>query len=213
VGSTATADSNAVVGSQTAAFDGFGIAGPAVAPTAGNFLAFISTQTAIGNNTLTGSSISQTFALPVGATLLAFDARLLNDDNPSGFVTFDDFGGLALTQGSTVLAQFNADLNSASSANAHVTAGANVGGYRNSTPWLSSSFNVSGLGGQSVTLTAYSVNFGNDNSFETRLLLDNIRVFAVAAVPEPNAVYLVLIGALTISTVRLRSRRHRRPLR
>src|SRR5262249_49741723 len=144
----------------------------------GRFLAFISNETAIGNVTLTGSSISQTFALPIGATSLAFDARLLNNDSPTGFVTFDDFGGFALTQGSTILAQYNLDLNPTSSANGHVTAGANVGGFKNSTAWLSSVFNVTGLGGQSVTLTAYSVNFGNDNSFETRLLLDNIRASA-----------------------------------
>ena len=199
VGATATPDSNAVVAMQTTAFDGFGIAGPAVLPTSDGFLAFISNQTSIGNNTLTGSSISQTFALPVGATSLAFDARLLNDDSPTGFVAFDDFGGLALTQGSTVLAQFNLDLNPGSSANAHVTAGANVGGFRNSTPWLSSAFNVAGLGGQALTLTAYSVNFGGDNSFESRLLLDNVRVTAsAAAVPEPSALILVLLGKVML---------------
>jgi hypothetical protein len=195
LGATATPDSNAVVAMQTTAFDGFGIAGPAVLPTSDGFLAFISNQTSIGNNTLTGSSISQTFVLPVGATSLAFDARLLNDDSPTGFVAFDDFGGLALTQGSTVLSQFNLDLNPASAANAHVTAGANVGGFRNSTIWLSSAFNLAGLGGQSVTLTAYSVNFGGDNSFETRLLFDNVRV---SAVPEPNALLLVFAGFLVL---------------
>jgi hypothetical protein len=194
VGAAATPDSNAVVASQTSAFDGFGIAGPAVLPTSDGFLAFISNQTSIGNNTLTGSSISQTFALPVGATSLAFDARLLNNDSPTSFVTFDDFGGLALTQGSTVLGQFNIDLNPASAANAHVTAGANVGGFKNSTLWLSSALNVAGLGGQSVTLTAYSVNFGGDNSFETRLLLDNVRVTALSAVPEPNGLLLLVFG-------------------
>lgn len=197
VGATATSDSNTVVASQTSAFDGFGTPGPAVTPTAGQFLAFVSNQTAIGNNTLTGSSISQTFALPAGAGLLAFDTRLLNDDNSSDFVQFNDFGGLALLLGSTVLAQFNLDLNPASTANGHVTAGANVGGFKNSTAWLSSQFNVSGLGGQNVTLTAYAVNFGNDNSLETRLLLDNVRVLA-ATVPEPNSMVLLLIGALLI---------------
>jgi hypothetical protein len=205
VGAAATPDSNAVVASQTSAFDGFGIAGPAVLPTSDGFLAFISNQTSIGNNTLTGSSISQTFTLPVGATSLAFDARLLNDDSPTSFVTFDDFGGLALTQGSTVLAQFNLDLNPASAANAHVTAGANVGGFRNSTIWLSSAFNVAGLGAQSVTLTAYSVNFGGDNSFETRLLLDNVRVTALSAVPEPGAFFLLILGAFVVWRVTWRN--------
>jgi hypothetical protein len=196
VGSTPTADSNAVVASQTSTFDGFGTPGPAVLPTSGGFLAFISNQTATGNNTLTGSSISQTFVLPIAASSLAFDARLLNDDNTPIDFNFNDWGGLALTQGSTVLAQFNLDLNPASSANGHVSAGANVGGFRNSTTWLSSAFNVSGLGGQTVTLTAYSVNFG-DNSRETRLLLDNIRVSA-AAVPEPNPLLLVFAGFLVL---------------
>jgi hypothetical protein len=205
VGSTAAADSNAVVASQTSTFDGFGISGPPVLPTSGGFLAFISNQTSIGNNTLTGSSISQTFTLPVGATSLAFDARLLNDDSPTSFVAFDDFGGLALTQGSTVLAQFNVDLNPGSSANAHVTAGANVGGFRNSTLWLSSAFNVAGLGGQSVTLTAYSVNFGGDNSFETRLLLDNVGVSAITAVPEPGAFFLLILGVFVVWRVTLRN--------
>ena len=190
VGAAATPDSNAVVSMQTSTFDGFGIAGPAVLPTSDGFLAFISNQTSIGNNTLTGSSISQTFILPIGATSLTFNARLLNNDSPTGFVTFDDFGGIALTQGSTVLAQFNLDLNPASSANGHVTAGANVGGFRNSTGWLTSAFNVAGLGGQTVTLTAYSVNYGNDNSFETRLLLDTITV----ATPEPDPLLLILEG-------------------
>src|SRR5690242_19029115 len=98
LGSTSVANGNAVVSSQTSNFDGFGVSGPAAFPTSGGFLAFVSNQTATGNNTLTGSFISQTFALPIGATALAFDARLLNDDSPTSFVTFDDFGGLALTQ-------------------------------------------------------------------------------------------------------------------
>jgi hypothetical protein len=206
VGAAATPDSNAVVASQTSTFDGFGIAGPAVLPTSDGFLAFISNQTSIGNNTLTGSSISQTFTLPIGATSLAFDARLLNDDSPTSFVAFDDFGGLALTQGATVLAQFNIDLNPASAANAHVTAGANVGGFRNSTNWLSSAFNVAGLGAQSVTLTAYSVNFGGDNSFETRLLLDNVRLNAVATTPEPSGFFLLMLGTLVVLCNGVRSR-------
>ena len=205
VGSAPTLDSNAVVASQTSTFDGFGTPGPAVLPTSGGFLAFISNETSIGNNTLTGSSISQTFALPIGATSLAFDARLLNNDSPTSFVTFDDFGGLALTQGSTVLSQFNLDLNPASAANAHVTAGANVGGFRNSTAWLSSAFNVASLGGQPVTLTAYSVNFGGDNSFETRLLLDNVRVTALSAVPEPSALFLLTLGVFVAWRVTLRN--------
>src|SRR5215467_5325251 len=193
VGATATPDSNAVVSMQTSTFDGFGIAGPPVLPTSDGFLAFISNQTATGNNTLTGSSISQTFILPIGATSLSFSARLLNDDSPSSFATFNDFGGVALTQGSTVLAQFNLDLNPASTANGHMIAGANVGGFRNSTGWLTSAFNVAGLGGQTVTLTAYSVNY-IDNSFETRLLLDSV----IVATPEPPALFLLALGALLV---------------
>jgi hypothetical protein len=200
VGAVAQADTDGVISSQTSAFDGFGVAGPAIAPAVGNFMAFITCETSAGNNTITGTSIAQVFTVPVGATTLSFNARLLNNDSTTAFVQYDDFGGLALTQGATVLAQYNLDLNPATAANGHVTANTNVGGFRNATPWLSSSFNVSALGGQAVTLTAYSVNYGGDNSVETRLLLDNI------VVPEPCS-FVLLAGAAVAMPAR-RWRRH-----
>ena len=43
---------------------------------------------------------------------------------------------LALTEGVSVLNQYNIDLNPASAANAHITAGAAAGGFLNSTAWL-----------------------------------------------------------------------------
>jgi hypothetical protein len=200
------ADTNAVETSQTTAFDGFGVAGPAIGPTNGNFLAFISNETSAGNSTLTGSSITQSFTIPAGATSLSFDVALLNNDDPSDFASFNDFGGVALLQGSTVLDQFNLDLDPASPANAHVTDGANAGGFINSTPFLHESFNVSGLGGQTVTLEAYSINYGGDNSVETRLLLDNIQI-AAAVVPEPGS--LTLLGTSLVGASMLVWRRRR----
>jgi hypothetical protein len=148
---------------------------------------FITNETSAGNSTITGTSISQTFTIPTGATQLRFDVRLLNNDDTDAFVTFDDFGGVALTQGSTVIAQFNADLDSGSSADLHVTAGAGAGGFVNSTGWSTRSFNVSGLVGQSVTLTVYAINYGGDNSVETRLLIDNIQLTGTAPPPVSTA--------------------------
>ena len=182
-GGTATPPTNGVVKSQTTAFDNDGVAGAAISPTNGNYLAFVSNETSAGNLTLTGSSISQTFTVPAGAKALSFDARLLNNDASGAFVTFDDFGGVALRQGSTILSQYNLDLDPTSAANGHVTIGTDVGGFQNSTDWLSSSLSLVGLSGQSVTLTAYSLNYGGDNSVETRLLLDNISTGI--ALPEP----------------------------
>jgi hypothetical protein len=52
-----------------------------------------------------------------------------------------------------------------------------------------------------VTLTAYSVNFGGDNSIETRLLLDNVRVNAVSVVAEPSALVLLLLGTIVASRI------------
>jgi hypothetical protein len=188
---TTIPDSNVAESSQTTAFDGNGIAGPAISPTNGNFMGFVSGETSAGDNTLTGSSLLQTFTVPVGATRIDFDLRLLNNDDPNAFVQFDDFGGMALSQGATVLAQYNLDLNPATAANGHVTAGANMGGFVNSTLWASPNFSLVGLGGQNVTLTAYSINYGGDNFVETRLLVDNIRI---TTVPEPASVVLLLAG-------------------
>lgn len=67
-------------------------------------------------------------------------------------------------QGSSILSQYNLDLNPTTAANSHVTLGANRGGFLNSTPWIVTSFNVAPFAGQNVTLTAYPLNYVGDNS-------------------------------------------------
>jgi hypothetical protein len=201
--------------SQTTAFDGNGpFSSPPVGPTNGRFLAFISNQTNARDGSLTGSSTTQTFSLPANARAVTFDVRLLSNEDPTFFASADDFGGLALTQGSIVLKQFNIDLDPAGSADAHVTANALAGGFFDSTPWLSESFDVSGLGGQTVTLTAYAMNYGGDNFVESRLLLDNIQVQLgpqlpppAVSVPEPGAFALLACGLLGLMVARWRHRR------
>jgi hypothetical protein len=168
-------DSNGVETFQSSCYDGNGISGPPVVPLQGTYMAFLSNETAAGDGTLTGSSISQTFVVPAHTQYLSFNTMLLNNDDPSDFVSFDDFGGIALTQGSNVLDEYDIDLNTASTADAHVSEGVSVGGFVNSTSWLSPSFDVSGLDGQTVTLTAYVLNYG-DNNTESRILLDNVQL-------------------------------------
>lgn len=186
------ADTNAVVTAQTGAFDGNGNGSLPVGPTNGRYLAFLSNETSAGDSTLTGSSLTQSFTVPFGITFLSLDVRLLNNDDSGSFARFDDFGGVALLQGTSVFAQYNLDLAAGTSANAHVTAAAGAGGFVNSTPWQGVSFNVGALQGKTVTLTAYVTNYGGDNFTETRLLLDNVRTLAV---PEPSATALLLAGA------------------
>ena len=178
---TAKAPTNAVVTSQTSNFDGFGPpVSPAVNPTDGTHLAFLSNETSAGNNTLTGSSISQSFLVGPGTTSLNFDVQFLsNEDLDSQW----DFGGVALLNGTTVLAQFNLDHDptlGTSAANAHATAAA-AGGFFDSTGWLHESFSLTGLSGDTLTVMAYVTNTG-DMSVESRLLLDN-----VTTVPEPSS--------------------------
>lgn len=199
---TAKAPTDAVVAQQTTSFDGLGTASPAINPTAGNFLAFVTNQTSAGNATITGTAIRQTFTIPAGATTLELDVRLLNNDTPTDFAEFDDFGGVALTQGSTIVGHYNADLDPASSADVHVTAGAAAGGFRNSTGWQHVTLDVSAVNGQTVTMNIYSLNYGGDNSVETRLLVDNIT--AVVATPTLSQwVLMLLAAALAIGGVLL----------
>jgi hypothetical protein len=190
---TTVTDSNAVVSSQTTTFDGRGTNGPPVLPTNGSSLAFLSNETSAGDGTLTGSSISQTFTIPVGTSTFSFDIALLNDDaapSPS----FNDFGGLALLFGSTVVDQYNIDL--VGMANANVVLGAARGGFLNSTPWQSVSFDISALQGQTVTLVGYITQVG-DNTVESRLLLDNLALSGqVPTVPEPGSLILGLAPVL-----------------
>jgi hypothetical protein len=117
---------------------------------------------------------------------------------------------VALLQGTTlsspILGQFNLDHDptlGTSAANVHATAIA-AGGFKDSTPWLSQSFNLTGLGGQNLTIVAYATNT-SDTSAETRLLLDNVRVNGV---PESSTIILlgIAMGTLTAS----RSRQQRR---
>jgi hypothetical protein len=190
---TTVADSNAAVTSQTTTFDGAGTPGPPVLPTNGNFLAFLSNETSAGDGTLTGSSISQTFTIPVGTASFSFNIALLNDDT-SPSAAFNDFGGLALLFGSTVVDQYNLDL--VGMANANVQLGFARGGFLNSTPWESVSFDISALQGQTVTLVGYVTQAG-DNTVESRLLLDNLALnSSLPTVPEPRSLILGLAPLL-----------------
>ena len=213
---TPTAPSNAAESSQTSVFDGSGTPGPAIGPTSGSFLAFVSNEASGGDDTLTGSSISQTFTVPAGSTTLSVDVRLLNNDDSTDFVAFDDFGGVALTQGATVIGQFNLDLDPGSSGDRHVTANANAGGFRNSTGFATATFNVAGFVGQSITLTAYSLQYGGDNNIETRLLIDNVRFNGgdgvTTAVPVPTLSTSLLwgLGLLVAGAALLQLRRRSR---
>ncbi len=199
-------ETNAVVTQQTTAFDGLGTVSPAVNPTQGSFLAFLSNETSAGNDTLAGSAISQTFTVPTSATSLTYNVRLLSNE------VLDsqwDFGGVALLQGTTlsspILAQFNLDHDptlATSAANVHATAIA-AGGFDDSTAWLSQSLNLTGLDGQNLTVVAYVTNT-SDTSAETRLLLDNMRVNAV---PESPTIILLGIAMGTLAAARPRQQR------
>jgi hypothetical protein len=83
-----------------------------------------------------------------------------------------------------------------------VTAGTDIGGFANSTPWLKPVFDVSGLGGQLLTFMAYDIQY-RDNSFETRLLLDNIHV---QSAPEPSSFSLFGLGLLGLGVLRQKAK-------
>jgi hypothetical protein len=189
-------DTNAVISSQTIAFDGFGVPGPAVLPLDGNYMAFVSDETSAGDRTLSGSSISQTFTVPAGAHTLSMDLRLLNDDNiPFLSPDYNDVGGVALTQGTEILDEYDMDVLPFEGLIC-VTPLANVGGFQNSSPWEMVDFNVAGLVGQDVTLTAYAANVGDDH-VETRLLIDDVTLSEPSsAIPEPVSSALMGIGGL-----------------
>jgi hypothetical protein len=189
---------NGVVTAQTTTFDGFGISGPAVLPTDGSQLAFISNEKSTGSTNLTGSYLSQSFTVPVGVTTLSVDLMLLNNDATANFAKYNDFAGVVLLQNSNIVGQFNADLDPNSTASLHVTPGAANGGFKNSTPWTTASFHVAPYGGQTLTLIAYSLQYGN-NAYETRLLLDNVR-FNRIGVPTLSQWGLGLIFMLIAAT-------------
>lgn len=166
-------DSNGVVAAQKGAFDGFGEDTAPIPPLHGSFLAYLSNESPVGNVTLTGSSISQTFIVPVGATSLTFDARFISNEINDDFSTYNDFGGVAITRGSTILAQYNFDL--AGLANTKVIPDTHVGSFYASSPWVTPSLSLAGLAGQTVTVTAYVTNY-RDSSVESRLLVGNFQI-------------------------------------
>ena len=189
---TPSAHSNSVTSLQTSSFDGFGVPSPPIGPTEGRFMAYVTNATSAGDETLTGSAIRQTFVIPVGAVSLGVDLRLLNNDDPGpDFVTFNDFGGVALTRGTDILNQYNLDLDPNSTAHVHVIADPFLGGFLNQTIWFSPLFPLAGLAGQRLTLTVYDLQYGGDNSVETRLLVDNIHINPV---PEPSSLLLLTTG-------------------
>ena len=101
-----------------------------------------------------------------------------------------------------------------SSANLHVTAGAGAGGFLNSTGWSTRTFDVSGLIGQSVTLTIYAINYGGDNSVETRLLIDNIQLTngapPVSTAPIPTLSQWALMALAVLLALRAAAALRRR---
>lgn len=172
--------------------------GSDILPTEGRYLAFISNQKSHGVGTLTGSSISQTFTVRPEDSALSLDLCFLNVDRTISFARYDDFAGVALSVGSSIVAQYNLDLDPSSAANAHVIASAAAGGFLNSTPWQTAEFDLSPYVGQEVTLTAYVVNW-RTNLNESRLLLDNVNIQPNdGQVPSPSSLILVVAGGIIV---------------
>jgi hypothetical protein len=172
---------------------------PAIYPTQGKFFAFISNENSTGTP-LAGSAIRQTFTVGPGATVLSFDVQFLSAEVINSQW---DFGGVALLDSSNnVITDFTLDHDpgtGTSPTNAHATANV-AGGFADSTGWLSESFNLSALDGQTVTLLAYATNTG-DQSVESRLLLDNVVEQGVptTAVPEPATLLLLSSGLIGLA--------------
>ncbi len=191
---TSATQTNNVVNTQTSNFDGNGpqTSSP-VNPTQGSFLAFMSNETSAGNNTLEGSAIRQLFTVGSSATSLSFDVQFLSNESIDSEW---DFGGVALLNNlNNVIAEFTLDHDpgtGTSSANVHATNIA-AGGFSDSTGWLSQSFDLTGLSGQTLTFVAYSTNTG-DQFVESRLLLDNVVEQGGGTVPEPATLALLGLG-------------------
>lgn len=206
------ADSNAVVDVQAENFDGLAFEGPPITAVEGEFFAFLSNQTAAGDETLTGSLLQQVFFVPEDAVSLDLMVRVLSNEPPVLFDTFNDFAGVALRSGRSILTQFNVAHDPESGADAFLTPNAEVGGFRNSTGWLPVSFALTPYRGQTLELLAYVANNGDENnSVETRLLLDDLRITAApvaAVVPEGGtAGLLAAVAPATLLSVAAWKRR------
>ncbi len=167
--------------------------GSDVFPTEGFYFASLSNQFDI-----TATKITQSFVVPTAASKLTFDSRFLSNE---GVTSPYDFGGVALLNGSTVVAQFNFD--NSGDADLHSTE-TPAGGFQDSTPWTSHTFDITGLDGNTLTLAAYVSNVA-DTKVESRLLLDNVH-FGGAATPEPGTFALLIAGGLSCGGLLLRRR-------
>lgn len=216
-GSLPQTSGNTVVTQQNSNYDGTAGGGAGVNPTEGSYLAALSNEnasgeTCSGGSCVTGSSVSQNFLLPINPTTLTFNAQFLTNDGVVGGVGSNDFGGVALLSGGSVLAQFNLDGDATSSADVHATIGNAAGDFLSSTGWVTGSFNIGAYGGQNVTLIGYvnqGVELGSAISLaESRLLIDNFQVNSsgAGATPEPSSFAMLALGAAGIAW-RIRSRR------
>lgn len=168
--------------------------GSDIFPTEGSLFASLSNFTG-----LTATKITQDFVVPTAAGKLSFDTRFLSGEDISSLW---DFGGVALLNGSTVVAQYNLDNSGDADLHASSTA---AGGFPDSTPWTSHSFSLTGLGGDTLTLVAYVSNV-TDTAVESRLLLDNVHFSGAATTPEPGTFALLIAGGLSGGGLLLRRR-------
>lgn len=199
---------NGVVTSQNGSFDGNGpVASTAVIATEASHLAFISNETGAGDGSIVGSAIRTTFTVIAHASTLTFNTQFLSNEEVDGAF---DFGGVALLDSlNHILAELTLDsdpTNGSSAAHAHATlttsdpsspAHPGVGGFLNSTGWLTGSFDLTGFDGQQLTLLAYSNQTGDDQT-ESRLLLDNIAQTASNPVPLPTSVAFLLPAVVSL---------------
>lgn len=202
---------------QNSNFDGTPAGGSAVNPFAGAFFGYLSNENALGEtcagggSCVTGSSLSQTFTLGNNPTQLSLQAQFLTNDGVVGGFGANDFGGLALLSGASVIDQFIFDGDATSSANVHATIGAAAGNFLSSTGWVPVTFDVSAYSNQTLTLVAFTqqgVDVAGPATFaESRLLLDAASSPA-GSTPEPSTFALIAFGLVAVGLLRKR----RRPL-
>lgn len=229
IGLGVSTSNNGVVTQQADNFDGNGpfLTSTPVAAPSGTPIAFITNHNAdaaTNGNTLVGSSILQTFFVPNDATQLTLLARQLSNEglntatSPSGQAVGADFGGIALHSGSTIFGQYLFDEQSNSAANFHVAnfspdGSTGFGGFVSGTGWQTLTFNLTGVRGQNVTLTAFETNTGDVN-FESRLLIANVIMNrSVAAAPEAGAGSLLAMAFLPLGLAVTKLGNQRRTLR